>query len=220
MTASHQPEGGTDEGETPPHSMLIDDYLPDFDVTQRRHTVVDASPEETYVAAVHADLMETGLFVRLLNELRILPSRIASFLDGTAQPKMPAMLTIEDIADQSEYVVLGDNPGREYLLGAIGKFWKPEIEWISFEPATFQAFNEPGYAKLAIDLSMRPYGTNRTLLSYEARTATTNRISRWLFRLYWEFIGPFAGYLMQQVLERIRQDAETSSQAQPTKPGW
>lgn len=220
MTKDQQPAANAEEPDTGPRTMRIDDYLPDFDVTQRRHVVVDASPDETYIAAVHANLMETGPVVRLLNELRLLPTRIAAYREGTAQPELPAILTIEDLVDQSDYVVLGDDPGREYLIGAVGKFWKPDIEWRAIEPGAFARFDEPGYAKLAIDLSMRPYGTDRTLVSYEARTATTSRTARWLFRAYWTVIGPFAGYLMDQALKRIRLDAETTTRTRPVYPGW
>jgi hypothetical protein len=188
--------------------MLIDDVLPRFDVTQIRHVVVEASPEETYRAVKAIDFMQMGTAVSVLNELRALPDRVRARLRGERWEGMPASLTLEELVDSSGYVVLGERDADEFVFGAIGKFWKPNIEWVDVDPDEFAPFDRPGYAKLVIGFSVRPYGTDRTLLSYEARTATTDPSSRRRFKRYWTVIGPFAGFLMQQALAHIEVEAE------------
>ncbi|MFB6166022.1 MAG: hypothetical protein ABEJ31_12750 [Haloarculaceae archaeon] len=191
--------------------MSIDEFLPTYDATQRRHVVVDADPETTYEAVLHADLTKTGSAVAALSWLRALPARLDAELSGAPAPEPPASLTFADMADSDEWVVLAEEPGEEFVAGAVGRFWQPVIEWRSVTPDEFRAFDEPGYAKLALNLSLRPYGEGRTLVSYEARTAGTDADASRLFDRYWGLIGPFAGLLMSRALSRIKADAEAAA---------
>lgn len=188
--------------------MLIDDYLPEYDVTAVRHTVVEADPETTYRAAMTANLLDLGPIVRTLGWLRIAPTAVIERTRGRRSEPLPDRLTFRDIGDSDEWVRLAEEPGEEFVFGAVGKFWQPAIEWRAVDPEEFADFDEPGYGKIAAALSVRPYGDGRTLLSYEARTTTTDADSRRRFRRYWRLIGPFAGYLMGKALERMAADAE------------
>ncbi|WP_211334094.1 SRPBCC family protein [Halopiger aswanensis] len=191
----------------PDSSMLIDRYLPEYDVTAIRHAVVEADPETTYAAMLTADLLDTGPIVRALGWLRTLPTATARRFRGTTGASPPERLRFADVPETDEWTLLEAAPGEEFVFGAVGKFWRPAIEWRRVDADAFASFDEPGYAKLAISLSVRPYGEGRTLVSYEARTATTDDRARRRFRRYWRVIGPFAGYLMSRALERIRADA-------------
>lgn len=199
-------------------SMLIDRHLPEFDVTVVRHAVVDADPETTYDAMLTADLLDTGPIVRALGRLRTAPMVVSQRLRGVSGEPEPEQLRFVDVPKTDEWLHLEDAPGEEFVFGAVGKFWQPAIEWRQLEPEAFAAFDEPGYAKLAISLSVRPDGEGRTLLSYEARTATTDDRARRNFRWYWRVIGPFAGYLMSRALERIKADAERQASRDATEP--
>ncbi|MHC3436508.1 hypothetical protein ACYJ1Y_00060 [Natrialbaceae archaeon A-gly3] len=188
--------------------MLIDDYLPAYDVTVTRHAVVEADPETTYRAAMAANLLDLGPVVRALGWLRIVPTAVIEHVRGRRPEPRPDRLTFADLEESDEWVRLAEEPGEEFVFGAVGKFWQPAIEWRAVDPEDFADFDEPGYGKVAATLSVRPYGDGRTLLSYEARTATTDADSRRRFERYWRLIGPFAGYLMGKALERIAADAE------------
>lgn len=61
---------------------------------------------------------------------------------------------------------------------------------------------------MALNFLVQPYGTGRSLLTTETRTATTDPVSRTRFRRYWRFIGPFAGVIMRRWLELAKQRAE------------
>lgn len=191
--------------------MLIDDYLPTYDVTVARHAVVEADPETTYRAALSADLFDLGPIVRVLGWLRVAPTYLIERVRGQESEPMPDTLAFADLGGTDEWVLLAEKPGEEIVFGAVGTFWSPEIEWRAVDPEEFTEFDEPGYGKIALGLSVRPYGEGRTLLSYEARTATTDAGSRRRFRRYWRLIAPFAGYLMGKALERMAADAERAA---------
>lgn len=71
----------------------------------------------------------------------------------------------------------------------------------------FLAFAEPGYAKLAIGLAVRPAGTG-VIVRYEARTATTDESARRKFRVYWRMIAMGVALVMRRALNRIKAQAE------------
>ena len=190
--------------------LLIDRHLPTFDETVRRHAVVEAPVEETYAAALAADFAQTGPVVRALNELRALPTRLAAALGGGVQPRTTDPLRLEDLPERGIWVRLDESPGEEFVFGAIGAVWRPDIEWVETDADSFRSFDRPGYAKIVAGISVRPYGPGRTLVTYEARTATTDPESRKRFRRYWRLVGPGAGYLMSKALDRIGADAEAT----------
>ena len=189
--------------------LLIDRHLPAYDETVRRHRVVDAPVATTYTAAVSADFTQTGPIVRALNELRALPTRVAAALGDGVQPRTSEPLRLWDLPERGTWVRLDEEPGEEVVFGSIGAVWQPDIEWVEIDAEAFDAFDRPGYAKIAASVSVRAYGRGRTLVTYEARTATTDDESRRRFRRYWRLVGPFAGYLMAKALERIGADAES-----------
>ncbi|WP_170972431.1 hypothetical protein [Natronorubrum halophilum] len=201
----------SDPSDSADSSMLIDRYLPEYDVATIRHAVVDADPETTYEVMLTADLLDTGPIVRALGALRNAPAAITRRIRGGSGAPPPERMRFADVPETDEWTLLDEARGEEFVFGAVGKFWRPSIEWRRIDAAEFATFDEPGYAKLAIGLSVRPYGQGRTLLSYEARTATTDDRARRNFRRYWRVIGPFAGYLMSRALERIESDAEAKA---------
>lgn len=199
----------------PERGMLIDRHLPTYDETVRRHVVVDAPVDDTYAAALAADFTQTGPVVRALNEIRALPVRVAAALGGGVQPRTTDPLRLRDLPERGTWVRLDEAPGEEIVFGAVGAVWQPDIEWVEIDPDDSRAFDRSGYAKIAAAISVRPYGRRRSLVTYEARTATTDADSRRRFRRYWRLVGPGAGFLMGRALGLIRADAETAQRGRP-----
>ena len=113
--------------------------------------------------------------------------------------------------DLPGWMGLGEDPPREIAFGAIGKYWQLDITWLDPVPKTaeeFAAFDEPGWGKIAANLSVRPYGEGRSLLSYEARTAMTDVDSRTKFGRYWTVVSPFVGVIMRATLQSVKVYAE------------
>jgi hypothetical protein len=72
----------------------------------------------------------------------------------------------------------------------------------------FEAFGEPGFGKIACSFSLRPYGTDRTLVTYECRTLATDETARRGFMRYWRPLAPFIRAVMRSQLRVI--EAETA----------
>ena len=67
---------------------------------------------------------------------------------------------------------------------------------------------EPGFGKIACNFSLRPYGDDRTLVTYECRTLATDEAARRGFMRYWRPLAPFIGVVMRSQLRVI--EAETA----------
>jgi hypothetical protein len=104
---------------------------------------------------------------------------------------------------------LGEDPGHELAIGAVGRFWTPTIEWHDVgTPAAFLDLDEPGWGKIGVSFSVRPYGAHRALSSYECRTRTTDERSGAAFARYWGAIRPFVGHIMRATLRTVAVHAE------------
>ena len=199
-------------------TMLIDRMLPTFDATIVEHSIIEAPPETVYRAVrdmdfmrIHSPLMDAAMFVRSL------PDKIAGKLGREISTKPPPSMRISGMLDAGDdsvglpgWIALGENPPHELAFGAVGKVWKADIEWKPIPPETFVEFDEPGFAKIAANFSLRSYGTNRTLLSYEARTAGTDDGARRKFFRYWRVVRRFVGVVMKAAVRTARDIAEAA----------
>ena len=190
-------------------TMLIDHSLPRYDVTEVQEIEVDAPPAVTYHAIRRADLRDP--LISALFALRELPDRLSRRLQG-APPKPPLKrFTFADLeSPEMGFMLLAEQPEREFTVGSVGRFWKRDYGWRRIEAKDFADFNEPGYAKLAVGFSVHPSGFSGSTLRYEARTATTDEEARKRFRRYWRLIRPGVAAVMQRALRRIKAEAEGS----------
>jgi hypothetical protein len=200
--------------------LLLDSALPDFRFTRLECTALAAGPSRTYRAARDLDLLtvHSPLF-DLVTRARGLPDR----LRGTpAHP--PASLRLADLFDtvtedrqaaeaEQPWVGLGEDPGRELVFGAVGKPWQPSIQWRHVDPGDFPEFGEPGWAKIAAALVVHPYGTRRSLLTYEARTGCTDQMAAKRFARYWTLVSPGVGIVMRAALQAIKTAAEEEARS-------
>jgi hypothetical protein len=185
---------------------LLDERLPVYDVVLTEHLVVEAEPDLVFAAARGFDFLTTDApLVTALMTLRTVPAR----LRGRPVPKPPTLMLASDASTLPGWVSLGELAGRELVFGAVGTFWKADIEWHDVPADEFSAFAEPGWGKIACHLLIRPAGPGRSVLSYECRTATTDLASRARMSRYWWLIRPFVGYILRAVLRTIRADVET-----------
>ncbi|HEY7596182.1 MAG TPA: hypothetical protein VH969_23765 [Actinophytocola sp.] len=191
--------------------MLLDHYLPHYSVTLAEHAIVDADVATTWRALreldllqVHTPLLDAAFFVRGL------PQKLATLFGRATPTEVPARLTLSgDGGGLAGWLSLGQVPEREIVLGAVGRFWQPNIEWYdvtTMTPDEFAAFAEPGWGRIAAGLSLRPYGKDRTLVSYEARTAINDRTSARRFAWYWLIVSPFVAHVMRAVLTTLREN--------------
>jgi hypothetical protein len=196
---------------------LLERALPDFAETIVRQAVVHAPPETTFAAIQRTNLMDP--VVRMLFGARELPARIAARLRSEPVPPRTRSVTFADLLGPgSGMVVVGLDPGHEIVVGSIGRFWKRDYGARPFAPGQFTPFDDPGYAKLAMDFTVVPLGPSCSLLRYEARTQPTDGDARRRFHRYWRLIRPGVGLVMGRALSRIRTEAERGAYAAEEAP--
>jgi hypothetical protein len=190
--------------------LLLDRVLDDFQFTRLESVVVDGDPRTVYEVARGIDLMDihSPLF-DMVTRARGIADRVRH----RTHPE-PASMRVADLFDadaapsDQPWVGLAEDPGREMVFGAIGKVWKPSVEWRPVQAQDFPGFDEPGWAKIAANLVVHAYGTHRSLLSYEARTACTDTETTRKFARYWTVVSPGAGLVLRTALRAIKATAE------------
>jgi hypothetical protein len=204
--------------------MLLDEYLPTYDVSDSVATTVAADVATTWEALLQVDLLDVGRrhpLVGVLGALRALPDIVSHILHGEAPPTPPARMRLRDIgaipASAGGWVLLGERPNDEMALGLVGKFWRPVIEFATVRSEAFREFAEPGYAKTIYSLSVRPIDARHTLLCGVMRTATTGEQARTWFRRYWTLgVGSGAHVLVHGLLDTARDIAQAASTRAPS----
>ena len=171
--------------------MLIDDYLPDYHVASRHQIDVHATPEVVYALVRRLDLSGSWL-IRLLFGLRGLPTH---------------GLTLDAFLEWG-FALLDEAPGRELLLGLIGRFWTLKGSLQRVEPSAFRSFDQPGYARAAWTFYLTPQPSGSTLLVTETRVQCTDEAGLRRFRRYWRLVGPFSGVIRKEILRVIKREAE------------
>ncbi len=182
----------------------IDDYMPRFDVRERRRTAVSASPERVYEAVRRLDISSSPT-ISWLFRLRRLPAVLSG------RPPIRLALNLEGL-EQAGFMVLEERPGEEVLLGIVGRFWFPAGDVQRVTKHEFRNFDRRGYAYAAWNFRIRPR-RNGVVLTTETRVRCTTPRARRLFRIYWTLIGPFSGLIRREMLHLIKREAERPSSA-------
>ena len=125
-----------------PEPLLLDRYLPHYDVTEVDAVVIDADLNATWVAIRRADLGRSPV-IRMLLDVRGLPVRLRRMLArGPAEPVRPP-LTLDEMA-RAGFVLLEEVHGREIVLGQISRPWRvtdPADRAPTVEPGEFAGFD-------------------------------------------------------------------------------
>ena len=173
--------------------MLIDDFLPTYDFSERHETRVRASAAKVYAAVDSTDFNESWIIWGLTT------------LRGMGFGRQTKKLTLRDGFD--DFAVLGEKPNEEILLGLAGKFWTLTGSMQKIDAGNFKQFDKPGFAKAVWNFSVSE--TNgETLLKTETRIQCLDEDSRQSFALYWTVIKPFSGSIREEMLRLIREKAE------------
>ncbi len=171
--------------------MLIDEFLPRYDVNARYQIDVHSTVSEVYLAARFLN-MSSSRAVRWLYRLRGLPQDDLT-LDGMFK---------------WGFVLLADKPSHELVFGLVGRFWaySPQIQRVNAD--AFIKFDQPGFAKAVGNMAFSGRGDGSVRLTTETRIHCPDDVTRRCFRLYWLLIGPFSGIIRKEWLRLIKQRAE------------
>jgi hypothetical protein len=170
-------------------AMLIDEFLPRYDVAERHATEVRAPVERVWEAIGELDMSQSPVIHGLFR------------LRG-----MPPAFTLRGLQGVG-FVLLGEEPNREIVLGLVGKFWTPTGYLQRVDADGFRAFDKAGYAKTAWNFVLAPQGDGTVRVTTETRVLCLDDRSRRRFRRYWVVVGPFSGWIRREVLRIIKVEA-------------
>jgi hypothetical protein len=174
--------------------MLIDDFLPQYDVCERHQTKVHAPVDDVYIAVRRLDISQ---------------AKLSMFLFRLRGLSAPSCFTLDDFL-KMRFILLGEKSNEELLLGLVGRFWTPSGKLRRLDSEGFCNFNEKGYAKAAWNFSLSKLPGGTVLLATETRVYCTDEVSRRRFKLYWLFVSHFSGLIRREVLQTVKRNAEKS----------
>lgn len=183
--------------------MLLDTWLPEFDVSKRHATQIAASPERVYEEVLRYDFGDS-IVTALLMGLRGYGFRRKR--TGAAEGS-----SFTERLERFAFTLLEEKPGEELVFGLVGKFWRPDGGLRRLSREEFAAFAEPGFAKAAWNLRLDPGPGSACTLSTETRVLCLGEGARRKFVFYWRFVEPFAGLIRRSLLRGIRRAATSSS---------
>jgi hypothetical protein len=187
--------------------LLLDEFLPRYDVRASYSTRVAAPPSRVYASLRTANLDHWGL-MRTLVLLRRVPELVARpGVWPTLRIRRTGKVTLEDLLS-SGFGVLGERLGEELVLGTVGRFWTARGERRAPDPDGFRRFDEPGSAKAAMSFVLAPEPNGKTQLTTETRVRCADTEARRRFRRYWALVGPFSGLIRREMLAAMRTAAE------------
>ena len=188
--------------------LLLDSYLGEYDVAEVHACIVNGDVKTTWEAVRDVDLSSIPVVHSLL-VLRSLPGRLRATSSGQTATGPPPF-SLGDMP-RVGFQLLGERP-TEIAFGFIGRPWKVGAEQpLAIGRDDFAAFDDLGYAKVAFSIRAKPYGTHRTLITTETRTATTDAATRRRFAAYWKLIGPVSALIRRLILRKVTSHVETST---------
>jgi hypothetical protein len=180
--------------------VLIDRFLPTYDVIEHHEAIVNAPVDVTYRAVREFDLARSPVVLALLT-LRGLPH----LFTGAVKPSR--RLGLEEVR-HTGFVLLTEEPGREIVLGVVGKFWQLSSGIHRIDASEFTDFDSPGYAKAVWNFVVSERAGGGSTVVTETRVLCTDDDARRKFSLYWRLVGPFSALIRRVLLGQIKRDAE------------
>jgi len=171
---------------------LLDKVMPEYDVHEVHSLWMPAPPADAFEAVKAVSAREIRLFGPLMRLRRFGRSRPAR------DPRAPLTGELQKVG----FIPLGERPGEEIVYGAVGRFWSPTGN-MPRATADFSAFDEPGYAKAALNFTVRAE-RDGSLVTTETRVVGTDADASRKFRAYWLLIRLGSGAIRRSWLQAIR----------------
>jgi hypothetical protein len=179
--------------------MLIDEFLPVYDFDEKHEINIRASAAKVSAALHSLDINDSAV-IRWLIWLRGLTSE--SSRGASSESSM-----LRD-ATKFGFVILGEKPREEIVLGLAGKFWALSGDLQKLKAEEFFAFDKEGYAKAAWNFTLSEADETQTCLKTETRVRCLGAASQESFRFYWWFVQPFSGWIRREMLRLVKEKAE------------
>src|SRR6266542_4178410 len=107
------------------------------------------------------------------------------------------------------FIVLASRPGSELVVGAVGQPWMPSggASATITDQAGFVAFDEPGFAKLALGFKLEQIPCGNRVIT-ETRVDTTDPLSHRRFGAYWRVIHVWSAAIRRSWLRALKRRAQ------------
>ena len=187
-------------------------WLPDYQFHEIHSVAVKANGTQVFAALGAVTTSELPLF-RLLMTARSLPTRTARRRGGFGGDGDSLL----EQAKRTGFVVLGEELGRELVVGTVGQPWRL-LGGASARVRTaedFAAFDLPGFAKVATNFRVEESASRQgtSWLSTETRVWVPDTATRLRFAAYWVLIRAGSGLIRREWLRRTRERAEAAAQS-------
>jgi len=182
----------------------LDEFVPVYQFNEVHSIRVQAPRERVYQAikAVTAD--EISLFRTLTWLRRFGRPGPESILNA------PERLPILDVATQTSFLLLAEEPGREIVVGTAVLAPPGFQPTRKPTPEDFKALREPGFALAAMNLLVEDAGPDACVVTTETRVYATDASARRKFARYWRVIYPGSALIRHSWLRAIRHRAESA----------
>jgi len=180
--------------------LVLDRFMPVYDIVERHHIHVAAPADVTFSAACEIDLQQSPV-VRAIFRARELI--LGSEPDTAARPRGLLALT-----KSLGWGVLADVPGREVVMGAVTQPWEANVVFRPLPPDALTRFDTPGYVKIAWTIRADPISATESVFRTETRAVATDALARRKFRRYWSFLSPGIIVIRWAMLQPVKAEAE------------
>lgn len=189
--------------------MLIDEQLPVWERRLLMARSVEAPAATTFEAIRQVDFFDSPV-IALPNRARTTFDRLIRSHDpGTDERPPPKRFGFDELLEEDGgFHLLAEEPGRELVLGFVGRWWEKGYGRVEWTAAEFRDFDLPGYAVGAWGFTVLPYGAAASVLVTDVRVRCTDEEARRMFRRYWTVVGSFVTAMGRPVLKLVRTEAE------------
>jgi hypothetical protein len=185
--------------------QVLDQFIPAYEVVERRRVSVAAPAEITLAAACDMDLSKSAIIRSIFKGRELI---LGGHPDSVRRPQ-----TLLAWATQLGWAVLGQIPDREIIFGAVTRPWVANPVFRPLPAREFATFREPGYAKIVWTLRADPISAIESVARSETRVATTDAVARAAFRRYWSFFSPGIELIRWISLGLVKKEAERRMRA-------
>ena len=181
---------------------LIDEFAPAYHFREVHTTTVDATPERIDRAIREVSAGEIALFSTFTWIRRFGQSGPESIMNA------PMQQPILDVATRTGFLLLGDQPGKEIVIGTVVVAPPGTGRPQPFTPADYQQLSSPGFALAAMNFRIDPISATRSTVITETRVFATDAAALRRFTPYWRMIFPGSAILRITWLRAIKSRAE------------
>jgi hypothetical protein len=118
--------------------------------------------------------------------------------------EIPRSLREEHAELHARLVAATEVPGR---VGEAARR-EADVQFRAISPDGFAAFNDPGFVKIVVAISVESVGLDSSTARVHTRVATTDATARARFRRYWAAFSPGILLIRRATLHEVKREAE------------